>query len=164
MKTARRTLIATVVAALAAALVGSQLTATAGPAVVLKFDTMAPVTGPYVGPANPIRGVNGGGRAWMLQSAMGLVERDGHLIVHVRGLQLVSTGTNPIADFKAVVSCQTITSGTATVTNVTTAAVPASVPGGDANIDTTVALPNPCIAPIVFVTSPGGAWFAATGV
>jgi len=24
-------------------------------------------------------------------------------------------------------------------------------------------LPQPCIAPIVFVTSPGGAWFSITG-
>lgn len=163
MKTVRRTLIATVVAALAAALVGSQLTATAAPAVVLKFDTMAPVTGPYVGSANPIRGVNGGGLAWQLDSATGLLERDGHLLVHVRGLVLVATGANPIANFKAIVSCQTITGGAATVSNVTTGAFPASS-GGDADLQTHISLPSPCIAPIVFVTSPGGAWFAATGV
>ena len=30
-------------------------------------------------------------------------------------------------------------------------------------ISDTIVLPQPCIAPIVFVTSPGGAWFAATG-
>ena len=35
--------------------------ATADPGTILKFDTMAPVTGPYVGAANPIRGVPGGG-------------------------------------------------------------------------------------------------------
>jgi len=163
MKAIRRTLIATVVAALAAALVGSQLSATAAPAVVLKFDTMAPVTGPYVGSSNPIRGINGGGKAWQLDSAMGLLERNGHLIVHVRGLVLVSTGANPIADFKAVVSCQTITDGAATVTNVTTGQFPASGTG-DADLETSVALPAPCIAPIVFVTSPGGAWFSASGV
>jgi hypothetical protein len=163
MKAVRRTLLATVVAALAAALVGSQLTATAAPAVVLKFDTMAPVTGPYVGAANPIRGVPGGGKAWQLDSAMGLLERDGHVLVHVRGLVLVATGANPIPDFKAIVSCQTITDGAATVTNVMTEGFTATS-GGDANIDAMVALPSPCIAPIVFVTSPGGAWFAATGV
>jgi hypothetical protein len=28
----------------------------------------------------------------------------------------------------------------------------------------TVSLPSPCIAPIVFVTAPTGAWFAATGL
>jgi hypothetical protein len=163
MKTIRRTLFAAVIAALAAGLLGSQLSATAAPAVVLKYDTMAPVTGPYVGSANPIRGVNGGGKAWQLDSAMGLLERDGHLVVHVRGLVLVSTGSNPIADFKAIVSCQTITDGSATVTNVASAAFPASS-SGDADLETQVALPSPCIAPIVFVTSPGGAWFAATGV
>ena len=30
----------------------------------------------------------------------------------------------------------------------------------NATIDTTVTLPHPCIQPIGFVTSPGGAWFA----
>jgi hypothetical protein len=163
MKAIRRTVLATVVATLAAVLVGSQLSATAAPAVVLKFDSMAPVTGPYVGVTNPIRGVSGGGKAWQLGSAMGLLERDGHLLVHVRGLVLVATGSNPIPSFKAIVSCQTISGGAATVTNLTTAAFPASS-GGDADLDTTVALASPCIAPIVFVTSPGGAWFAATGV
>jgi hypothetical protein len=45
---------------------------------------------------------------------------------------------------------------------VSTAPFPASATG-DADINATVSLPSPCIAPIVFVTSPGGAWFAATG-
>lgn len=45
---------------------------------------------------------------------------------------------------------------------------PASVatatdPGGDAKIEAKLVLPQPCIAPLVFVTSPGGAWFATTG-
>ena len=34
---------------------------------------------------------------------------------------------------------------------------------GDAKIDAKVALPSPCFAPIVFVTSGGGSWFAVTG-
>ena len=46
--------------------------------------------------------------------------------------------------------------------NRTTDPVDAS-PEGDARFDTQVDLPQPCIAPIVFVTSPGGAWFATTG-
>ena len=29
--------------------------------MIFRFDTMAPVTGPYVGAASPIRGVPGGG-------------------------------------------------------------------------------------------------------
>ena len=37
-------------------------------------------------------------------------------------------------------------------------------PEGDARIRDVVDLPEPCIAPIVFVASGGGAWFAATGI
>jgi hypothetical protein len=40
---------------------------------------------------------------------------------------------------------------------------PASAGGGNAKIEADVSLPQPCIAPIVFVTSAGGSWFAATG-
>ena len=39
---------------------------------------------------------------------------------------------------------------------------PASMKG-NADIRARVKLPEPCIAPIVFVASPTGAWFAATG-
>jgi hypothetical protein len=38
---------------------------------VVKFDTMAPVVPPYTGTTNPIRGVNGGGVPWKLESAHG---------------------------------------------------------------------------------------------
>jgi len=40
---------------------------------------------------------------------------------------------------------------------------PASAGGGNASIEANLSLPQPCIAPIVFVTTPSGAWFAATG-
>lgn len=35
---------------------------------------------------------------------------------------------------------------------------------GDADIRADVELPEPCVAPVVFVTSPGGSWFSVTGV
>lgn len=38
----------------------------------------------------------------------------------------------------------------------------ASEGGGNAKIEADLALPQPCLAPIIFVTSPGGAWFAVT--
>jgi len=107
----------------------------------------------------------------MIDGGSGSLSRDGHLVVRVRDLVLANRapvpaalrGTNPIPQFKAIVSCQTIgANGTATVTNVSTAGFPASKEG-DSLIRATVQLPHPCIAPIVFVTSPGGAWFAATG-
>jgi hypothetical protein len=144
-----------------------------GPATVLKFSTMTPVTGPFVGTANPIRGVVGGGLPWLLTSGSGSLKRDGRLNVRVRGLVLAKQapvpqglqGTNPFADFRALVSCQSIGAGnTATVVNVSTGDFKANS-DGDSTIHARVTLPRPCIAPIVFVTGPTGtdAWFAVTG-
>lgn len=160
-----------IAAAAAAATLGAGTAASADPGTVLKFDSMAPVTGPYVGVANPIRELPGGGFPWMISNGTGILQRDGHLVVHVRGLVLAAhapvpvslQGTNPLPDFQAIVSCQSIaTDGTATIANVSSGIFAAS-PQGDADVETTVSLPSPCIAPIVFVASPGGAWFAATG-
>lgn len=143
----------------------------ADPGTIINFDTMTPVTGPYVGTANPIRTVPGGGLPWMITTGTGSLKSDGHLLVHVRGLVLADQppvppalqGTNPIPDFQAIVSCQSIgAGGTAIISNVSTAQFPAST-AGNSDIKATVSLPHPCIAPVVFVTSPGGVWFAATG-
>jgi hypothetical protein len=71
-------------------------------------------------------------------------------------------GTNPVPAFRAIVSCLTIVNGAVATSNVSTEPFPAS-PEGDAKIKAKVALPDPCVAPIVFVTSPTGSWFAATG-
>jgi hypothetical protein len=138
-------------------------------ATVLRVDTMSPVTGPYVGTANPIRGVPGGGLPWVIKSAHGSLDRDGHLSVRVRGLVLASTaavpaalrGTNPLKTFDAIVSCQTISGSMATVANVTTGNF-AATPTGNSTIHASVQLPSPCIAPIVFVAGPGF-WLSATG-
>jgi len=70
----------------AAAVQGVAASAGPGPATVLKFSTMTPVTGPYAGAANPIRGVVGGGLPWILTAGTGSLKRDGHLLVQVRGL------------------------------------------------------------------------------
>src|SRR5581483_10318334 len=59
-----------------------------GSSTVLRFSTMTPVTGPFVGAANPVNGVVGGGLPWMLTSGSGSLQRDGHLQVRVRGLVL----------------------------------------------------------------------------
>ena len=149
---------------------GSTAPAGADPGTILKFNVMTPVTGPYVGTANPIRMVPGGGLPWMITAGTGRLSRDGRLQIHVRGLVLADSpmvpanlrGINPVPDFEAIVSCQTITGTMATVTNVSTGQFPAS-PRGNADIKARVKLPEPCIAPIVFVASPTGAWFAATG-
>ncbi|MGZ4389419.1 MAG: hypothetical protein ACXVZL_08575 [Gaiellaceae bacterium] len=136
---------------------------------VLRFDVMAPVTEPYTGATNAIRGVPGGGLPWMLDEAKGEL-RGSSLKVEVQGLVLARRapvpanlqGTNPIPSFKAIVSCLSSSGGAPTTVNVGTDPVPASATG-DAEIEATVALPSPCFAPIVFVASAGGSWFAATG-
>jgi hypothetical protein len=130
---------------------------------ILRFDTMVGVIRPFTGATNPIRGVNGGGQPWAVAKARGELRVDGRLKIDVKGLVLVSTGLNPSASFLAIVSCLTTTDGLAvTTTNVRTLAFPAT-PEGDSKIEAVVALPRPCIAPIVFVTSAAGNWFAATG-
>lgn len=146
---------------------------------ILEFDTMVGVTGPFVGAANPIRGINGGGLPWQIDRGTGELESDGDLKIEVRGLVLLNAapvpvalrGTNPVPTFRGVVSCLTTAPlgsvpPTPTV-NVATAPFPAT-PDGNATIEANVNLPSPCFAPIVFVTSgPGaapGSWFAVTGL
>jgi hypothetical protein len=132
---------------------------------VLDFDVMTPVVAPFTGAAHPIRGVNGGGVPWQIDRGRGNLSSDGRLKIKVEGLVLVSSGQNPVAMFRGVVNCLTPASPDVGV-NLATAPVPASS-DGDATIKATVDLPDPCVAPIVFVTSgtgaPPGSWFAATG-
>jgi hypothetical protein len=137
---------------------GSAVTAT-----ILKADTMVGVTGPYMGSANAIRGVPGGGIPWNIAEGKVILGADGLLEIKVEGLVLATTGANPVPMFRGLVSCQSIDGMTAVVVNRSTDAFPASMTG-DSKIEQTLDLPDPCIAPIVFVTSPGGSWFAATGV
>ena len=166
----RKMVAATVVALMV--LLGLTLQSTAsgsGSKDVLEWDVMAPVDGPFVGDSTPVRGVPGGGLPWQLDRARGELRSDGRLRVRVEGLVLARKapvpanlqGTNPIPQFRAIVSCLTPDSPE-TGETVMTDPFPAS-PSGDARVKTTVALPEPCIAPIVFVTSPTGAWFAVTG-
>jgi hypothetical protein len=164
------TLLSAAAVGVAAASTGHRPAADHEASAVLRFGAMAPVTGPYVGTANPLRGVPGGGLPWIIKSARGSLSSHGHLVVRVRGLVLAKQapvpaglqGTNPLPNFRAVVSCQSIGSGnSATVVNVTTADFAANS-AGDSTINATVNLPSPCIAPIVFVTGPGF-WLAATG-
>ncbi|SDS42623.1 hypothetical protein [Jiangella sp. DSM 45060] len=138
---------------------------------VVEADTMVPVDGPYVGTANPIRGVNGGGLPWQLDDADVELNSDGRIEVEVEGLVLLEAapvppdrqGINPAPAFVAVVSCLTTVDGAATTVNVATDPFPAST-SGDSEIEDRVDLPDPCIAPVVFVGPNATTWFAATGV
>jgi hypothetical protein len=146
---------------------GVAFAATAGgnSAKVLKFERMAPVVAPFTGATNPIRGINGGGVPWSIESGTGFLRADGRLHIEVEGLIIPARGNNPISAFRGVVNCLTPESPTNGVDFVTDP-FPATTTG-DSTIDATVDLPRTCVAPIVFVTngtgSPPGAWFATTG-
>lgn len=137
---------------------------------MLKWETMVGVPAGLTGAQSqaPLRGINGGGIAWTLSSGSGELSTDGRLKIRVDGLVLAAganAGSNPSATFRGLVSC---VNADGTFANILTdpfpaTTGPASAGGGDAKIQATVTLPSPCIAPIVFVTSAGGSWFAATG-
>jgi hypothetical protein len=135
-------------------------------AKVLRFERMAPVVAPFTGTTNPIRGINGGGVPWSIESGVGQLRVDGKLHIEVEGLIIPARGNNPVSAFRGVVNCLTPDAPTNGL-NLVTDPFPATMTG-DAEIDATLDLPDTCVAPIVFVTngtgSPPGAWFATTGV
>jgi hypothetical protein len=143
---------------------GSPATAGGGDKI-LEFDTMVGVSGPFLGPANPINGVPGAGAAWRIDRGRGELSSSGSLEVEVEGLVLVSTGANPQANFRAVVACRTIVNGQAANAQVVTGPFPATSTG-DARIEAHVSVPSPCFNPAIFVTTGAGdppRWFAVTG-
>ena len=149
---------------------GSTSPATAKEPKILQFDTMVGIPAGLTGAQSQavLRGINGGGLPWALTSAHGELTTSGKLEIEVQGLVLAAgtnTGSNPIAVFRGLVSC---VKSDGSVQNILTEPFPAttglaSAGGGNAKIETTVTLPQPCIAPIIFVTNNGGSWFAATG-
>ena len=152
---------------------GSVSTASADESKLLEFNYMVGVPRPYTGGTNAIRGVAGGGLPWVIESGKGKLSPEGKVDVLVKGLvfdpndQAVIDrgigGTNTVPNFRVIVSCLSKNNdGIATIVNVSTGLFPADS-AGNAHIKDNVTLPSPCIAPILFVTSPGGAWFASTG-
>ena len=75
---------------------------------------------------------------------------------------LTNTGSNPVPFFRAILSCLVPSGTTVTTVNLATGNFAANQ-DGDARIRATLSLPSSCVAPIVFVTSPGLSWFAASG-
>ncbi|HAY83992.1 MAG TPA: hypothetical protein DCY42_03435 [Chloroflexi bacterium] len=152
---------------------GSASPASADESKVLEFNTMSGVPRPYTGGTNAIRGVPGGGLPWVIEFGKGTLNPDGKLDILVKGLVFDPSdqavidrgigGINTVPNFKAIVSCLSKdANGNPITVNVSTGLFPADE-AGNARIKDFVSLPQPCIAPIIFVTSPGGAWFASTG-
>lgn len=167
---------AVVVAASATPAFARASSSTAGQAAthLLKFDTMIGNSAPFIGTAGRMRGIDAAPLPWTVESVQGELNANGRLDIDVDGLVLADDpsvpaslrGTNPVPFFAGVVSCLTSGSGGVVRRNLVTANFPASMPGGVAHIHQVVNLPHPCVAPVVFVTSPGPTgfvWFAVTG-
>lgn len=140
---------------------------------ILAFDTMYGVDGPFLGEANAIRGVVGDEAPWTIAHFIkGRLTKSGRLQILVRGLVFKDdplvppelVGKNDETEFRGLVSCLTEESETAVGRkNVVTGGFPADV-RGNSFIDEKLDLPNPCVAPIVFVMAGSeDKWFAVTG-
>lgn len=152
---------------------GSASTASAKDSNIMEIKSMIGVPRPYTGATNAVRGIPGGGLPWVVSFAKGELKANGKIEVKVSGLLIDPNdpaaiaagraGTNPSATFKVIVSCLSKdAAGNPSTVNVSTGLFPADA-AGNAEIEDMISLPQPCIAPIIFVTSPTGAWFAATG-
>lgn len=156
------------VAALAAA--GVTATAFARDEGRIKSDMMIGVPLNLTGAAGNIRGLNGAGAAWAIGESEISVKSSGKVDVEFEDLVFASgqnTGRNTVATMRVMVSCLDATLQTVNAfsepfpVTVFSATDPSGDPGGDADVETKVALTSPCFAPIVFITNPAGVgWFA----
>ena len=149
--------LAVLVGILAALVVGTG-TAVAGPGGSHKIlDTR------LVGLATPgtvVAGVTGAGHAWAIDHGNAKLFSDGRVDLTVEGLVLTPEGINPVANGRVVVSCN---GGGGAGDIVQSGLVAFSTPDGDAHFNSTLTLPSTCLAPVIFFTSGGGAWFAVSG-
>jgi hypothetical protein len=142
------------------------------PRLIIGFHTMYGVDGPFVGTAHPIRDISGDDLPWeVTHFVRGGLTTEGHLSLVVRGLVFKDDpsvppelrGKNDEANFRGAVSCLTESEETVRTVNVITAGFPATVTG-NSDINAKIELPNPCVAPIVFVLAgEENKWFAVTG-
>lgn len=100
-------------------------------------------------------GLTGGGVPWAINAGRAILTEDGRLSVSVQGLVVASSGVNPVTSGRAVVVC-------AGVPVAFTDTVPFSGTG-NAQVTTTVSLPETCLDLAVFFTNASNRWFAVTG-
>jgi len=158
--------------------------ATASPTgeTIMSFTSMAGVDDAFLN-NTVVRGVKGDELPWDVGTVNGSLSTDGHLQLTVTGIVFSHDpivppelrGINDEDDFRAVVSCLTNGRhddtgdsrgrghGLVGTKNIFTDGFPATRTG-NANIDAMVTLPNPCVAPIIFVVAGSeDKWFAVTG-
>ena len=141
---------------------------------LLATNVMYGVDGPFVGDANPVRGIPGDDLPWEPPAhVVAKLTTDGFLFIAVRGLVLGNDDvvppdqrlTNPDDTFRGAVSCLTEDEATGTTppVNVLTKPFKADAHGNSLIIEK-LELPNPCVAPIILVLDGDEfAWFAMTG-
>jgi hypothetical protein len=129
------------------------------------------VDGAFVGDAAPVGGFEGDEFAWEIKRVVGRLDTAGNLILNVRGLVFKDDssvpqelrGINDEEEFRGAVACMTEEAGQVVQRSVITEGFPASR-SGNSLIIAHVALPSPCVSPVVLVLSGSeDAWFAATG-
>ena len=156
----------------AAAANGAQVAPAPPHKVLLQFNTMYGVDGPFVGDRHPVRGFPGDELPWVIKSAEGKLEENGHLKLQVKGLVFADDpsvspdlqGINDESQFRVVVSCLTEEGEDNVIERfVVTPGFPATH-SGDASVNTVIALPNPCVAPVLLVLAGSeDKWFAVNG-
>jgi hypothetical protein len=142
------------------------------PGKILEFDSMYAVDGPFTSPANKINGVRGDDLPWELESAQGVLLSDGHIEVRVRGLVFAHDdevpahlqGKNDERTFRVLLSCITEDGEHKTEQAEVFSRDFEASDDGDAVLDGEIELPNPCVAPVLFIMSgKEDRWFAVTG-
>lgn len=141
---------------------------------VVEFERMVGNT--LTGSDGAIRGIDAGGLPWVVDEATAELTGDDRLEVEVEGLVLADDPavpddlreTNPVPQFRAILSCLTLDGDGRVTENVRTDTAPATEEG-DFEIEETVDVPEPCLAPVVLVAGPEeilgrDVWFAVTGV
>ena len=161
-----------VVALLVHALTSASASAADAYRTVLRFSTMYGVDGPFKGDDNAIRNIPGDDLPWVIDRVDGFLLGNGYLQISVRGLVFpnradvppAQRGINDEDKFRAIVSCLTEQGDKVAIANVSTRGFPASR-SGNAFIADQVYLPDPCVAPIVFIVAADeDDWLAVTGV
>jgi len=149
---------------------GLTTAAIAGGGRSVETNSMVGVPTTLTGTKAPIRGINGGGLAWSIGRSSAEVSASGKVEVSFQNLVFAAgpnIGINPLASMRVVVSCLDATGAAVNVATdpfAVTTNTPLD-PGGDGMIEARLALPTPCLAPIVFVTNAGGnLWFAVDGL
>jgi hypothetical protein len=153
--------------------------AASGPAVaggkteeILKVQSMVGVPSGLTGSAGAIGTINGAGLPWVIGPAKAVLSVDGSFELKFNDLLFDPNdpavppqlrGTNNQATMRAGVSCLT-TTGDRVAALTAPFPVTTGAGAGDGRVEATLALPSPCIAPVVLITNAGGTgWFAAAG-